>query len=272
MKSVFITGSSSGVGQHLVGAFLSRGYRVAASARNLEKLQGVANDEQWPTVHLKLITLDVANSDHWQQALAEVITDWGKIDIFLNVAGYLLPGYIHETPEEEIHKHIDTNVKGLMIGARRVAQLMLEQKDGHIINIASTAALTPVVGLGLYSSSKFAVRAFSLAMGQELSPLGVKVTVICPDAIDTPMMSLQEDYPESSLLFSGSRTLTVADIENAIFNIVIPKAPLEYGLPLDRVLLGKLANLLPGKFQWLEKMMRRRGEAVQKAKIEERKY
>lgn len=231
----------------------------------------MANIEKWPTGNLELIVLDVSNTDHWQQAISDVVASWGRIDIFLNVAGYLLPGYIHETAEEEIHKHIDTNVKGLMIGARRVAQLMLEQKDGHIVNIASTAALTPVIGLGLYGSSKFAVRAFSLAMGQELRPLGVKVTVMCPDAIETPMMSLQEDYPESALLFSATKALTVEDIEQAIFDKVLPKAPLEYGLPIERVILGKLANLLPGKFQWLEKIRRQKGAAAQKSRIDQRK-
>lgn len=267
MKTVLITGSTSGVGLHLVGVFLQRGYRVAATARNLEKLNNVAKENHWPTENLLLLTLDVISSEQWGNAITRILSEWGELDLFLNVAGYLLPGYVHETPEQEIHNHMDTNVKGLMIGARLVAQQMVKQGGGHMINIASTASLLPVAGLALYSASKFAVRAFSLAMAEELKPLGVSVSVFCPDAIDTPMLSKQEDYPEAALAFSGGAVLSLHDIEKAIFTVVIPNRPFEYGLPRGRAILAKLSNLMPGKFGWIEQRLREKGKLAQKNRL-----
>src|SRR5205085_5137897 len=133
------------------------------------------------------------------------VTTYGRVDVLMNVAGYLLPGYIHETSADQIERHMDINAKGLMLGTQAAARVMVRQGQGHIINIASMAALAPVPGLCCYSASKYAVRAFSLAVAQELRPHGVYVTAVCPDAVQTPMLDLQVDYQEAAMTFSGRR-------------------------------------------------------------------
>ena len=164
------------------------------------------------------------------------------LDRLFNIAAYLKPGYIHETDPQEIDRHIDINVKGLIIGSQLAAKHMVEQGKGHIVNIASLGGIAPIPGIALYSTSKFAVRGFSLALAQELKPLGVKVTVICPDAIQTPMLALQEDYDEAALTFSGPKALSLEDIEKIVFAEVLPNAPIEVTLPWQRGALAKLGG------------------------------
>jgi 3-oxoacyl-[acyl-carrier protein] reductase len=142
---------------------------------------------------------------------------------------------------------------------------MVGRGGGHIINIASLAALAPVPGIALYSASKYAVRGFSLAAAQELRPHGVAVTVICPDAVDTPMLDRQIDQDAAAMSFSGARFLTVDDVSAAVLGRALPKRPLEIHLPRSRALLARIADLFPRTALWLRPTLERRGRARQAA-------
>lgn len=260
---IWLTGCASGVGLHLTGAFLQRGYRVVATDINIEELERLAGQQKWDRRNVLIIKLDVTSQDNWQSAYKKIITQWGQIDRLLNIAGYLKPGYVHETNSDEIDKHIDINVKGLIIGSQLVAKHMVKQGHGHIINIASLAGLAPIPGIALYSTSKFAVRGFSLALAQELKTHGVQVTVICPDAIQTPMLNLQEDYDEAALTFSGPKALSVENIESAIFSNAIPNTPLEISLPWHRGALAKFGNAFPKVSSVLTEILKKQGKKAQ---------
>lgn len=268
-KVVWLTGSASGVGKYLTDAFIKRGYRVVATDINIAALQQEASSHDWPKDQTLIAQLDVTDANQWHDLTQQVISRFGQIDILLNIAGYLMPGYIHETSENDVHRHIDINVKGVIFGSRIAAQTMVQQKTGHIINIASLAGIAPIPGIALYSASKFAVRGFSLALAQELKKSDVKVSVICPDAIQTPMLSLQENYEEAALTFSGAKTLTVEDIGHTLFNQVLPRKPLEVALPASRGWLAKLGSAFPGLSALLANTLRQKGlkkQAIRKAK------
>ncbi len=117
------------------------------------------------------------------------------------------PGHTPELLDGDVELQIGVNLKGVIYGTREAARLMLRQPDlarrGHIVNIASLAALAPIPGLTVYSATKYAVRAFSLAAAEELRPLGIAVTVVCPDAVKTPMLDLQVGYEEAALTFTA---------------------------------------------------------------------
>lgn len=261
---VWITGCASGLGKHFVDAFYLRGYRVVATDINSNALDRHAATERWPEDSVMCAPLDVTSSEQWVSLLSQVLSTWGKVDYLLNVAGYIKPGYSHEQSLDEIDRHLDINVKGVMYGCQIVGHHMTEQGSGHIINIASTAALAPIPGLNLYSASKFAVRAFSLAIRHELKPYGVKVTVVCPDAIQTPMLSLQKTYDEAAMTFSGNKVLRVEDIELLIFDRVIPNAPAEVMIPFSRGVFAKLGNLFPGLTDRLVLVLQNKGRKAQR--------
>jgi len=269
---IWLTGCASGVGLHLTGAFLQRGYRVVATDINIKELEHQANHQGWDRNNVLIIKLDVTSQDDWQSVYQEVIKRWGRIDKLLNIAGYLKPGFIHETDSNEIDRHIDINVKGLIIGSQLVAKHMVKNGHGHIINIASLAGLAPIPGIALYSTSKFAVRGFSLALAQELKSHGIQVTVICPDAIQTPMLDLQEDYDEAALTFSGPKALSVENIESAIFSNAIPNMPLEISLPWHRGVLAKFGNTFPKAAIALTKALSKQGRKAQKKRKQQRNH
>lgn len=242
---VFITGCASGLGLHLCEKFAAQGFKVVATDINLVELKNIAKRNAWSPDQVLVKKLDVSKDSQWRKVWSEVLSLWGQVDIMLNVAGYLLPGYVAETPVEQIDRHIDINVKGLMYGSKVAAEHMVATGQGHIINIASLAGLAPIPGIGLYSASKFAVRGFTLALAQELKPYGVAVSVICPDAIETPMLTLQEDYEEAAMTFSGNKTLTVEDVSEAIFKEALGKETVEVAIPGYRGWIAKAGNSVP---------------------------
>jgi 3-oxoacyl-[acyl-carrier protein] reductase len=254
-----VTGCASGIGRHLADALLRRGESVLATDIELDALERAAAELGWPQERTRLQRLDVCDPDAWQAALETGVAVFGGLDVLLNVAGYLYPAWLHETPAEEVHRQLDINTKGVVFGTQTAARHMLARGSGHIVNIASLAALAPVPGLALYCASKYAVRAFSLAAAQELRPRGVAVTVVCPDAVQTPMLDRQLGRDEAALTFSGPRLLTVQDVERVVLGRVLQRRPLEVFLPASRGWLARFADVFPATTALLEPVLRRKG-------------
>ncbi len=257
--NVLITGCGSGIGRALVRAFESRGDTVWATGRRLEALTEVSTEDGWSSARLR--ALDVTDPAAWERVVQEMQQAGERPDMLCNVAGWLLPGDVVDTTIESIHRHVDVNIKGVMFGCRAVAPVMAAEGGGHIVNIASLAGLSPVPGLSLYSATKFAVRGFSLSIAQELRAAGVHVTVVCPDAVQTPMLDLQVDHPESALVFSGGRSLSVSEVCDAVLGPVLTGRPLELTLPRWRGALARVGGALPGLAAFSEPVLRKVGEA-----------
>jgi NAD(P)-dependent dehydrogenase (short-subunit alcohol dehydrogenase family) len=264
-RSVLVTGAASGIGQHLARELLTRGARVCAADINgaaLETLRGVADER------LLVATLDVRDAGQWRALVERIAAQWGRLDVLMNVAGVIRPGYIEAFSEADVHLQLDINSKGVIFGTQAATRQMLAQGSGQIINIASLAGIAPVAGLSLYSASKFAVRGFSLAAAFELRARGIQVTVICPDAVQTPMLDQQVDLEEAALTFSGSaRALSVEDIGRAVFNEALPRAPLEITLPGLRGGMAKFASAFPRASLVLVDWLRERGRRQQRKRV-----
>lgn len=251
-----ITGAASGIGRHLAGLLRERGFRLALGDIRFDELSaafGGGNDQ------LIVCPLDVTQPAAWQNFLQRSVESFGRIDYLFNIAGIITPGYVHQTGLDLIDRHFDINAKGVVYGTRLTSALMVEQGSGHIINVSSLAGVAPIPGLALYSASKFAVRAFSIAAAYELRPKGVFVSVVCPDLVDTPMLDLQLDYEEAAMTFSGSRRpFSVQDI-GRIFLKTMKKKPIEVAVPSSRAWLAKLGNLFPNLSLILAESLRTKG-------------
>ncbi|AQG82617.1 SDR family oxidoreductase [Spirosoma montaniterrae] len=259
MKIAILTGCANGIGRHITGVLLQQGYAVTATDVAVSQLHQVAISHKWPTDRLLLLPLDVRSPADWQRAISDTLARWGRIDVGMNIAGVIRPGYAADIRPEDIDFMVDINLKGVMLGTRYLAEVMKKQGAGHIINIASLAGIAPIQGLGIYSATKFAVRAFSLAAAGELRAQSVAVSVVCPDLVDTNMLTLQLDYPEAALTFSGNRTLTVDDVSRTILREALDRKRVEILIPNSRGWLGKFGNLFPEIGFRLTERLRKKG-------------
>ena len=258
-----VTGAASGIGRRLTERLVEGGVRVLAADVDDEALKALIEAKGWTDQQAIWRRLDVREGASWEAAVGEVIERWGRLDLLLNVAGCLRAGRVHETPLADLALQIDVNAKGVILGTRVAAAAMVRQGRGHIINVASLAALAPIPGLCAYSASKYAVRAFSLIAAEELRPLGVAVTVVCPDAVQTPMLDQQLDREEAALTFSG-KVLTVDDVCDAILGRVRRERPMEVWLPHSRGLMARIGDLVPKLGFRIGASLRKRGLARQR--------
>jgi 3-oxoacyl-[acyl-carrier protein] reductase len=256
---MLLTGCASGIGKHLTGALLARGHRVVATDLDLAALERAAEDGRWERPRVRLAKLDVRSEGEWESALDAAKSAFGGLDVLMNIAGYLQPAYVADITQRDLDLHFDVNAKGVVLGTRAAARRMIPERRGHIVNIGSLASLAPVPGLSLYSASKFAVRGFTLAAAIELLEHGVAVTLVMPDAVETPMLDKQVAYKEAAMTFSGNKALTVHDIERLIVETVLPKRPLEVAIPPSRAILSRLANTAPAAVQRLAPALLKKG-------------
>jgi 3-oxoacyl-[acyl-carrier protein] reductase len=247
------------MGRHLTGALSARGHRVLATDLDDGALAREAEARRWDPARVTTRRLDVRREDDWEAAMDAAVAAHGRIDVVMNIAGYLQPGYVADLAQRDVDLHFDVNAKGVVLGTRAAARRMIAQRSGHIVNIGSLASLAPVPGLSLYSASKYAVRGFTLAVATELREHGIAVTLVMPDAVDTPMLDKQVAYKEAAMTFSGPRALTVEDIERIIVETVLPHRPLEVALPSSRALLARIACTAPGAVQRFAPALLQRG-------------
>ena len=259
----FVTGCASGIGRAVADRLARSTARLVATDINVDALEEHAKRADWNRDRVLCRRLDVADYGAWSALVAEITERFGQVDVLLNIAGYLQPAYAHEIDPRDVDRQLDVNVKGVMFGTRAVAPPMVARKSGHIINIASMAAYAPIPGLSLYSASKFAVRAFSLAAASDLEPHGVAVTVVCPDAVATPMLDKQKSYKEAALTFTAPRFLTPEEVCDRLLSDVLERRPLEVAMPPRRKWLARIADLVPQAGRLLRPLLQKQGLARQ---------
>ncbi len=254
---IVITGAASGIGQHMAKVYSRKKYKVVATDRNIDQLKIIFSENE----HRILIEHDISLTESWKSVLERTLKEFGKIDYLLNIAAIIEPGFIFNIDLSSIDRHMDINAKGTFYGMKIIGDQMVNQGSGHIINIASLAGVAPIYGISLYSASKYAVRGYSLAAAQELREKNIYCTVICPDLVDTPMLDQQLEYDkETALTFSGSKALTVVDIEKAIDQAMRTRQ-LEICVPESRGYTAKIANFLPPISFWLKSQLISKGRA-----------
>ena len=241
-----VTGCASGIGRAMALELVRRGARVLACDIDAGGLAKLATEPGFGGA--KTAALDVRDSDAWDRTVDSVVAEHGQLDLLVHCAGVLAPVWGHRTPPSDVHRVIDVNVKGVIFGTNTAARVMVERGQGHIVNIASLAGIVPVPGISVYSASKHAARAYSIAVGQELRKLGVHVTVVCPTVVATPMMDLQLDAEAAALTFSGKRPLTADEVVLAVLDRALVKRPLELVLDVPwtgQGFFSKVANTFP---------------------------
>ncbi len=181
----FITGTSQGFGRELVRAALERGDSVVATSRHPDK---VAAAFPQASDRLLAVSMDLRDQAQISAAVDSTIARFGRIDVLVNNAGYGLLGAVEEATDTEVAQVFETNVFGLLRVTRSVLPHMRKQKSGHIVNLSSIGGLIGIPGFGIYNATKFAVEGLSEALFHEVSPLGLRVTLVEPGPFRTDFL------------------------------------------------------------------------------------
>ncbi len=182
-KVWLITGSSRGLGRSLAVAALDAGHQVVATARDPEDLRDLV-DRYGDQV--RAISLDVTDPAAAEQAVRSAVAAFGRLDVVVNNAGYANSSPIEETDPADFRAQIETNFFGVVNVTRAALPVLRGRRSGHILQISSVGGRvggTP--GLAAYQSAKFAVEGFAKVLHNEVSPLGIKVTIVEPGAFRT---------------------------------------------------------------------------------------
>lgn len=184
-KVAVVTGSSTGIGYETSLTLARNGFLTYATMRNLNKSENmkmVATKENLP---IRIKQLDVTDDISVTNAVQEVSSEAGRIDVLVNNAGYGLNGAFEDLAMEEIKAQYETNVFGLIRMTQAVLPIMRRQKSGTIVNISSGAGRFGFPSGSAYVSTKFAVEGLSESMSYELEPFGIKVAIVEPGVIRT---------------------------------------------------------------------------------------
>ena len=201
---VAITGAGSGLGRTLALRYAARGYAVAIAGRNVDKLletkaqlDAIGGKGEADKIRTFAWRCDVTDDDSVRSFVEATVHELGRIDIFINNAGYAHAGHLVDTPIRDWQDLFDTNLLGAVRCCRNVIPLMRQQKAGYIVNVASFAGIANAPTMAAYNASKAALISLSETLRMELNDDGIGVTVACPSFFDTDLhLSLQTPNPE----------------------------------------------------------------------------
>ncbi len=186
-KNVIITGASSGIGKETARIFAKRGANIVLTARSMDKLETLRK-EIGEYVNAIAVKTDVTKLKDCRNLVKTTIKEMGSADILINNAGYTCQGNLAEVDLKELERTIDVNLRGTVRLTKLFLPHILDSSDGKIINVSSLLGIIPLPTEAVYSSTKFAIRAFSYALAEELEETGVNVSVISPGPVHTPFI------------------------------------------------------------------------------------
>jgi NAD(P)-dependent dehydrogenase (short-subunit alcohol dehydrogenase family) len=191
MKTLLITGASTGFGRSLAKEALERGHQVALAVRNPESVADLV--AQFPA-KAHSIGFDLTNLPDAERAVAETVEQFGTLDVLINNAGYGLLAALEESTDEQLARNLETNFTGPFRLIRAALPVMRGQKSGHVITMSAIAAYANHPGFAVYGGAKAALDAACDAASQEVAPLGIKFTQVIPGPFRTDFIGRSLDH------------------------------------------------------------------------------
>lgn len=193
-KVVVVTGASSGIGEATAEKLAAHGAKVVLTARREDRLKQLKQKIEDAGGQALVITADVTKKDDWQRVIQQTQESFGDVDVLINNAGLMPLSFAKNLKTDEWEKMIDVNIKGVLNGVAAVLPQMMDNRQGHIVNISSVAGRKVFPGGSVYCATKFAVRAFSEGLRNELAPeYNIRITAIEPGAVATELTNTITD-------------------------------------------------------------------------------
>lgn len=256
IKTVIITGASSGIGKETAVYFLEKGWNVVATMRHPENRE----TELHKVDGLDIIHLDVTDAASIHMAITSTLDEYGRIDAIINNAGYPLMGPFELSTQEQVESQFNTNIFGVMRVTREILPIFRRQKEGVIVNVASMGGRVSFPMYGAYNATKWAVEGFSESLKHELAPFGIRIRIIEPGVIKTDfygrsMERMEEDelggYAEYVRLYEKNTQLAGIALHPKKVAQVIYRAAtdrgerLRYPVGMDAEVVSLVRKFLP---------------------------
>ncbi|MDV7271516.1 SDR family oxidoreductase [Thioclava sp. A2] len=234
-KTAIVTGAASGFGAGIARRFAAEGAQVMVADINSDAAAALAAE-----IGGLACTVDVANDASVKAMTEAALAQWGRIDILVNNAGIThLPKPMEEVSEDEFDRVLAVNAKSVFLTARHIVPAMKQAGRGAILNVASTAGVSPRPNLNWYNASKGWMITATKAMAVELAPKGIRVNAINPVAGETPLLKsfMGEDTPEIRAKFLSTiplgRFSTPEDMANAALFLCSDEASMVTGVAME---------------------------------------
>lgn len=220
-KIALITGVTSGIGKASADIFAKNNYNLIITGRRRERLQEIKNElEKQFGIEVLALCFDVRNNDEIIKNINSLSGEWRNIDVLINNAGLAVGlNHIQDGVIDDWERMIDTNIKGLLYVTRAVAPLMVARNSGHIVNICSVAGKEVYENGNVYCATKHAVDALSKGMRIDMLKHNIKVTNICPGAVETEfsVVRFKGDTERAAGTYKGIEPLVAKDIAECIY-------------------------------------------------------
>ncbi len=223
MKTILITGATSGIGLACADRFAQAGNRIIITGRRADRLEKIEKElkEQYG-VEVLALNFDVRNKEAVFENLKNLPENWKVVDILVNNAGLAVGlNTIQEGDIDDWERMIDTNVKGLLYVTRAILPGMVERKSGHVINIGSIAGKEVYPNGNVYCATKHAVDALTKAIRIDAVHAGIKVTQIAPGAVETEfsIVRFKGDKEKADSVYKGFEPLHPEDIAETVYYV-----------------------------------------------------
>jgi len=202
-KTAIITGASRGIGRSIALTFAKAGANVIINySSSDEAAQQVARKAMEYGVKAEVIKADVSNYSEAENLVEKVLNEYGSIDILVNNAGITKDNLLMRMNEDDFDKVVNTNLKGTFNFTKAVSKVMMKQRKGKIINIASVVGIIGNAGQSNYAAAKAGIIGFTKSVAKELGSRGITVNAIAPGFIETDMTAVLSDKVKEQFINS----------------------------------------------------------------------
>ncbi|MGB5222310.1 MAG: SDR family oxidoreductase [Polyangiales bacterium] len=261
MKIAVVTGAGKGLGREIAAGLTAKGFAVLATDIDEAAAAATASELGHGSWSMKQ---DVRDADSHRE-VARAANERGSLELWVNNAGVLYTGNAWDHSDDEIKQMVEVNVLGTTWGARAAVEAM-RAKGGHLINIASISAIAPAPGLAVYGATKHAVLGFSISLAGDLerASIPIKVSAVCPHAINTDMVRDVQELKGAEVAFIGSGLLTAKEVARVVLDLV-DRPKLAVTVPRSQGALAHVLRPFPSmslrvmkQLFWLGEWQRRR--------------
>lgn len=215
-----ITGASSGIGAATARVLTRAGWRVILAARRIDRLESLRAEIVSNGGAALAIRTDVSQRDSIDQLIDRAMKAYDQIDVLINNAGFGQMGWLEEIDPVEIRRQFAVNVLGAIELTQAVLPIMMRQRHGQIINVASIASKIATPTYSIYSSTKFAIDGFTQALRREVKPWGIRVSILYPNTVETEFAEPAAARRKTKVHMPRALVLSAEDVARQILSMV----------------------------------------------------